>query len=281
MRSGRLCVPALVAAVTLALLGCGSEEAPAPSAPPPAAQPPAEQSEAMEPMRERPPEPEPPREPEPEEVLRGARVLAQTRRLGRHVFFGTEVLRAPWEVPGLSPEPGVEAVQALGGTLRRCRSYSLERGGSATWCPRVGLVSWRRRERSCTSRSACWRCGTGRPPGADTPCSALYLITDEERASLCERSIRSMGGGPRMRDGSCAWRFRLDGRGSEGGVAAEARLDPAGAQVEERPGAWVARSERWAASVHIDRRRCGAASGAALAARLLSLAPDEMPRSQP
>ena len=152
----------------------------------------------------------------------------------------------------------------------------------------MGLVGWTLPDGSL---GYLWALRHGETTWAVTPCVTASLLTDAERASACEAPLRPLGWGRAIGNKSCIWRLWRVAREGPRGAAVTILLDPHEARLERWAGAepgqarvergssrtWIARGARWKAAVRVSRSRCGEASGAALAARLVELAPDPPP----
>lgn len=211
----------------------------------------------------------------------------EDRRLGWHMMGGIRALDGAWSIDGVLAEPGELTVSALGRTFERCRRSELSNHMAATWCPDVGVVSRYGRERSFQVWDQLIVLRRGDVTWAASPCDVMHLVSAEEKASLCEERLHPFGASPLPalvpRDRTCRWRFTVDRRAA----AVTIRLAADAAAIDEwadaAPGAtlvearrtrtWIARGSAWSAAVRIRRDLCGAADGAAFAARLVALAP--------
>lgn len=227
---------------------------------------------------------QPPRsvEPRPPPSLE-RRVTHQIRMIGWHRFFGVAVHDAPWGPSGRQLVPGTESVEALGRTFERCSSVTGEHGERTVFCPDVGLVRWDRREGGYRVEERLIALRRGDVTWAEDACGPFHLLDPQARAALCEPALRTLGAGPRLRraqgNESCQWAFTPDGRGHARHAVVTLRLtrgasDP-GVTDRGRRRTWTASSDRWTASVEIDRAVCGERDGSSFAAQLLELAPDD------
>jgi hypothetical protein len=240
---------------------------------------------AMEPLAPSPTS-APAAEPATEANPRGPerRVIREMRRLGRHQFPSARTIEGPW---GDADLRGGSTVSALGRQLTECAVTE-----SHTHCPDIGLLARTSRERGWHVEEQLVLLRRGDVTWAASACDVMRLVDADERAATCERTLQTLGAAPAAGfsppDGRCRWDQRIAGRDAPRDAVVGVRMSAKGDEVEAWAGAspdqtfvdhprrrtWLARASGWTVGVRIDRRACGEAAGAALAQRLVELAPE-------